>query len=107
VPDRTRHWLEIDLIGTDSARDPVGARVTVTTPAGRQVRQYRGGGSYLSTHSRRLHWGLGSEETITRIDINWPNGNHQTVEHPPLNRILAIIEGRSVHVLASHGESSK
>ena len=38
VPSPGRHWLEIDLIGTTSSRDPVGARVTVTTHwAGRSV----------------------------------------------------------------------
>ncbi len=100
MPHPDRHWLQIELIGTASARDPVGARVTVTTPLGKQVRQYRGGGSYLSTHSRRLHWGLGSATTISQIDIDWPGGHHQRVEHVPVDRIVAIIEAGSVRTLA-------
>ena len=105
VPGPDRRWLEIDVIGTTSSRDPVGARVTVTTQLGRQFRQFRGGGSYLSTHSRRLHWGLGSAESVAKIDIVWPGGYHQVVESPPINSILVIIEGSPVRTLAGADES--
>jgi enediyne biosynthesis protein E4 len=88
------HWVQIDLVGTRSTRDPVGARVTVETKQSRQVRQYRGGGSYASTHSRRLHWGLGATDVITRMEVVWPGGIKQEFTEVPIDHVLIVIEGR-------------
>jgi enediyne biosynthesis protein E4 len=98
-------WLEIDLVGTTSARDPVGARVAVTTMSRNtqqknptQFRQYRGGGSYLSTHSRWLHWGLGQAESIAKIEITWPGGGRQVLENVPTNHVIVVVEQGGTYV---------
>src|SRR5262249_41714148 len=52
------HWVRLELRGTKSNRDAVGAKVTLHL-AGRQlVRHRKGGGSYLSAADPRLLVGL-------------------------------------------------
>ncbi len=85
------HWLQIRLIGRHSARDGVGATVTATTSSGSQLRQRRGGGSYASSCTPRLLFGLG---TAVRVDlkIDWPSGITQSIADVPAGQLLTIIE---------------
>ena len=60
------HWVRIELRGTRSNRDAVGARLTLVLSDGRRiVRHRKGGGSYLSSSDPRLLVGIGS---ATRVD---------------------------------------
>lgn len=87
-------WLAVNLIGTTSPRDAVGAVVRVITPTGEFVRHWKGGGSYASTNSRRLFFGLGAAEQIEAIKITWPSGIEQTVESPKTNTLIQVVEDR-------------
>ncbi|HVW01507.1 MAG TPA: CRTAC1 family protein, partial [Planctomycetaceae bacterium] len=87
-------WLEVRLVGTSSTRDPVGARVILTTDAGVQTRQLCGGASYLSSNDPRLHFGLGEAREIPRLEIHWPSGLVQTLSNVPVNQRLTVIESR-------------
>ena len=86
------HWLSIELIGTASARDPIGATVRVRIGADEQFRQFSGGGSYASTHSRRLHFGLGTAGRIDELEVQWPSGVRQTLRDVPVDRTLLVTE---------------
>lgn len=85
-------WLAVELIGTRSPRDAVGAAVTLIADGERQVRHWRGGGSYASTSSRRLFFGLGGASEIEKIEIRWPSGVRQEIDSPAANRVLQVIE---------------
>jgi enediyne biosynthesis protein E4 len=87
-------WLALHLIGNRSPRDAIGAVVTLTTDRDRQVRQWRGGGSYASTSTRWLHFGLGDATRIEQIEIRWPSGETQIIPGPPSNQMLRVIEPR-------------
>uniref|UniRef100_A0A7C4LKX6 CRTAC1 family protein n=1 Tax=Schlesneria paludicola TaxID=360056 RepID=A0A7C4LKX6_9PLAN len=89
---RTGHWLAVRLIGTRSARDPIGAVVRVVTANSSQVRHLRGGGSYASTSTRLLHWGLGADSAVDRVEIRWPSGVRQTIVGPAVDAVLHVIE---------------
>lgn len=92
VSDQPGHWLKLELTGVRSPRDAVGTIVRVTTSAGSYVRQWRGGGSYASTNSRQLHFGLGSAETIEEIAIRWPSGHLQSIHQLKADQRLRVIE---------------
>jgi hypothetical protein len=68
------HWLVIQLEGTRSNRDAVGARVTVTAGGRRQTAWRFGGGSYQSASSPRLHFGLGAADAAEELEVTWPSG---------------------------------
>lgn len=90
------HWLQILLIGTDSNRDAVGARVKVT--AGDLVLhdQKKGGMSYQSAQDPRLHFGLGRREQVDAVEIRWPSGAITRLEKLKSNQILAVKEGAGI-----------
>lgn len=92
--ERGGHWLALRLIGTRSPRDPIGAVVKVQTQQGFQVRHLRGGGSYASTHTRLIHFGLGTESVVEQVEIRWPSGGRQILEVSAVDRVLHVIEPR-------------
>ena len=86
------NWLLINLVGTNSNRDGVGATVRVTTGETTQVAQKTSGGPYLSQNDPRLHFGLLDHEIIDRIEVRWPSGTIQILENVEINQILTIQE---------------
>ena len=88
------HWLLLKLEGTQSNRSALGARVKVVTGEHTEWSEVRSGGSYLSQNDLRLHFGLGVATGADRIEITWPSGTRQVIEHQAADRILAIKEPR-------------
>ena len=85
-------WVGVVLRGKTSNRQGIGARVTLETAAGRQVREVKAGGSYLSSSDPRVHFGLGKESSIARIVVRWPSGLVQEVRDVQPGRYLTIEE---------------
>jgi len=86
------HYLQIQLVGSRSNRDGVGARVTVTAGGKKFVRQRHGAGSYLSSADPRLHFGLGDATRIEKIEVIWPSGARSLLENVAPDRLLVIEE---------------
>jgi enediyne biosynthesis protein E4 len=87
-------WIGVQLSGTHSNRDAIGTHLTLETTAGNWVRQLRGGGSYLSTSDPRLYWGVPRGVEVRRLIVQWPNGQQQVLESPPLERFIRVIQPR-------------
>ena len=91
--DNGNHWLLLDLRGTVSARDAIGASVKVTTPSGRTLYNHVSVSvGFLSSSDRRVHFGLGSETSADSIEIHWPRGAVQTLKNVAADRILQVEE---------------
>lgn len=89
-----RNWLEIELIGTISNRDAVGARVTIYIGGQQQAREVVLGDSYGSQSSLRLHFGLGRSAVVDKVVVRWPCSKIvQTFGNVAGNRIIQITEG--------------
>src|SRR5262249_43556117 len=58
-------YLSLFLIGTESNRNAIGAKVVVTTGGHRQLQEVRSGSSFLSHSDFRLHFGLAH---FTKVD---------------------------------------
>lgn len=87
-----KHWLMVDLVGTTSNRSAIGARVTVETSAGSQIREVRSGGSYQSQNDLRVHFGLGGAEEVDVLRVRWPDGTEQSMEGVKSDRIVRVKE---------------
>ena len=85
------HYLTVDLVGTESNRDGLGARVTVRTAGGSYVKVHDGQSGYLSQGLIPLYFGLGDAETVDEIVVVWPSGTEQVVPGP-INTTLEIRE---------------
>lgn len=87
------HWLLLQLTGTQSNRDAVGAKVKVTTATGRTLYNHVTASiGFMSSSDRRLHFGLGREKRIRSIDIQWPSGTQQRLTEVAADQILRITE---------------
>ncbi len=82
-----QHWLVVNLRGTRSNRDGLGARVRVNG----QTRVATTAGSYLSASDKRVHFGLGTAETA-KVEILWPSGIRQTLNSVHADQILEVRE---------------
>jgi hypothetical protein len=89
------HWIELELAGTRSNRDAIGARVTLTAGSLRLLREVNGGNGYASQSSRRLHFGLGRATKIDAVEIRWPSGRVERVS-VPVDRLSKVREGSGV-----------
>ena len=69
----------IRLVGSQSNRSAVGARVRVTAGSATQVREVKAGSSYLGQNDLRVHVGLGKATRIDRLEVRWPNGQNEIV----------------------------
>jgi enediyne biosynthesis protein E4 len=93
--DSQNHFLSLKLEGTDSNRDAVGARVSVTASGRTQVAVRSGGGSFLSASDHRLHFGLGQTELVDQIDVTWPSGRRETHRGVTADMGYRLVEGNS------------
>lgn len=87
------HRVLFHLIGTKSNRAAIGARVRVTTSRLAQIDEVHAGGSYNSSNDTRLHFGLGSESTMKKVEVFWPSGLRQEFRDVKGDAIYEIKEG--------------
>ncbi len=87
------NWILLDLEGTRSNRDGIGARVRLVLPSGRSLHEHvtTAHGIY-SASDKRVHFGLGTEASIAYVEIAWPSGIVQRLEAPPINQVLHVRE---------------
>lgn len=87
-----RDWIAFDLTGTVSNRSAIGAEVELHWNEHTQVQQVHGGSGFGSQNQRRLHFGLGTDPSVTKAVIRWPSGVTQTLDAPATNTIHEITE---------------
>jgi hypothetical protein len=90
------HRVLFNLIGTKSNRSAIGTRVTITAGSLTQFNEVRAGGSYLSQNDPRLHFGLGSESKMDKVEIRWPSGAVETLRDVPADFIYTLKEGQGI-----------
>jgi hypothetical protein len=90
------NWVSFLLVGRESNRDGVGARVVLEglDANGRsQVRTAKAGGGYLSSHDPRLRFGLGEARGVERVRVRWPSGHVEVFESLASGRGYILKEG--------------
>jgi hypothetical protein len=89
------HALILSLRGSTANRDAIGARVTVRAGGRTLVRSVDGGGGYLSSNDRRLHFGLGGATRADRVEVHWPSGRVETRTDVPASGTIEWTEGKA------------
>ena len=87
-------WTRIELIGVESNRQGVGARLTATV-GGRSLRRDvfpANGGTGMGPVETLI--GLGGARRIDTLEILWPSGKRQTLEGLPAGKVVTITEGK-------------
>jgi len=92
-----RRYVRIELRGTRSNRDALGAEVIlhISGPAGkRSIRRTRkGASSYLAQSERAITLGLGPGDGDCRAEVRWPSGLVEGFSSLPENREVLLVEG--------------
>ena len=88
------YWIAIQLIGTKSNRDGIGARLRVTSGQKTQIAEVQSGASYCSASDRRVIFGLGKMADVDEIEVKWPSGIVQTLKGIRANQLVTITESR-------------
>ena len=90
------HWISFQLEGVKCNRLALNARVRTTAGGLVQVGEVLSGGSYLSQHDLRIHFGLAKHERVERAEILWPNGAKEMLTNLDADRFYVLREGRGV-----------
>jgi len=86
------NWIKLQLAGTKSNRNAVGAKVELKAGGLTQIDEVHAGDSYISHSDWRLHFGLGKAATVDEITIRWPSGKTEKLTKVAVNRVMKIIE---------------
>ena len=87
------NWLTVQLVGTKSNRDGIGASLKLTSEGFVEVEQAKGGMSYMSASDPRIHFGLGKRAKIASLEVTWPSGQVDRLTNVPINQIITVKEG--------------
>jgi hypothetical protein len=87
-------WIGLRLVGVKSNRDAIGAKLTLRVDDKKLTRWLTGGSSYLSSHDKRILFGLGKLAASHTVDVAivWPNGGTQVASSLDTNRYHRIVE---------------
>jgi hypothetical protein len=99
-----RNWLAVELRGTESNRDAVGASVTVEAGGEKFTRLVTAGSGFASQQSARLYFGLGDKTEVDVMTVRWPNGRIQKFSKDQdraiaARQLIRITEGQEIQVL--------
>jgi hypothetical protein len=86
------HWILINLVGTADNRDGLGTKVKVVTASGTQYNEATTAVGYNSSSDKRVHFGLGGDAVIERIELTWPTGVRQVLTKVKADQVLTITE---------------
>jgi hypothetical protein len=90
-----KNYMAFRLTGTKSNRDAIGALVKIFMGKEVMVRLVQPAGGYLSQSSKTVHFGLGDRPTVDRVEIRWPSGQRQTIDHPAMSTLHSVTEPSS------------
>ncbi|HEY3705820.1 MAG TPA: CRTAC1 family protein [Terracidiphilus sp.] len=106
-----RSWIKIRLVGVQSNRTGIGAKIKVVAQTGSptltakaaaggqagtaltQIEEVRSSNGYFSSSDLRYHFGLNEAKKVDAVEIRWPSGAVDTLRELDVNRLYVIQEG--------------
>ena len=88
--------IRFRLVGTKSNRDAIGAAVRLYANGVVQSRLVRSGSSYLSQSELPLTFGLGKEDRVERVAIDWPSGKSEEHSGLKAGKAYQVIENKGI-----------
>jgi hypothetical protein len=90
------HFFAVNLQGVESNRNGIGARITLYSELGVQIREVRAGDSYGIHNSFCANFGMGNVTQIDSVTIKWPSGERDVVVDPDVDQFITVIEGTCI-----------
>src|SRR5262249_18998170 len=90
-------FARFKLQGTTSNRDGIGAKVSLSLADGsKQWQMVHSGSSYCSQSELVLTFGLGRNDKIERVEIEWPSSKVEKIQNLAANQLYVVKEGSGV-----------
>ena len=86
------HWLELQLEGTKSNRDAIGARIKLVAGGNAQYNHVVFAAGYASSSAGPVHFGLGAAKSADLVEIRWPSGITQQLKNIPADQLVKVKE---------------
>lgn len=105
-------WVELELRGSRSNRDAVGAEVRLTAGGKTMTRVAEAGSGYAAQSSFVLHFGLADASELEALSIRWPSGKTEKLTGPalldlvPIDARSRLEEAEEELAVAKDGQSS-
>jgi len=99
-------FVALRLVGRESNRDAIGARVEVHVAddsLARRIRTVRAGDGFRTQSSKWLHFGLDEAAAIQKITVRWPNGRNEEFTDVAIGGRYELVEGSGVAAPRSQG----
>ncbi|HEY1771284.1 MAG TPA: CRTAC1 family protein [Chthoniobacterales bacterium] len=92
----TNHFIKVGLVGVESNRNGIGARVTARYRHRISFRENNGGGGgeNASEGSEPIHFGIGVAPRAS-IEVDWPSGIVDVLPSVAANTTIQVTEGSS------------
>ncbi len=90
------HWVQLRLVGDESNRNGLGARVRLFCGGQWRMRELTDGAGYQSRAPHLLHFGLGAAAWIDSLEVRWPSGITDMHVDLPVDLVLTLHEGGAV-----------
>ena len=96
-PGMGNNWMAVQLVGRQSNRSAIGARIRVQIDENgvtRSVYRHVNSGGSFGANPLRQTFGLGKAKAAQMLEIFWPRtGKKQTVMNPPPGQFIQVVEG--------------
>lgn len=89
------HWLQVELVGTSSDRDAVGAEVVLIGSKMTQHAWRVAGDGYLCSNEGIVAFGLGQDDVVERLVVSWPDGSKQEFTGVATDQRVIVVQGQS------------
>ena len=89
------HFVQIQLVGTASERDAIGATLKFTVGKRTITKVVQSGDGYMCKNQSLLPLGLGSHHQVDQLQITWPDGDRQSFSGLAADRCWLIVQGQA------------
>ncbi len=104
-------WLTVKLVGTQSNRSAIGAKVRVRAAyrgeARWQLRELSGGSGQATFNDLRASFGLGDATSVDLVRVEWPSGMVTELRDLATKQFLTIVEPPRLAAISRTGGAAK
>lgn len=96
---RPANYLQVVLVGAKLNPYGIGAKVSLSSPSGHQSIEQSPSRGFMSTVSSVLHFGLGTDTVLYKLEVIWPDGKISKREAVKSNQRLVIDYSRAIQIV--------
>lgn len=88
--ENSKRWIKLSLEGPAGNLMGIGAKAHLISTKSNQMATMRLSRGYLSCSQAVLHFGIQEGDTPHRIELTWPDGKRNVIEHPVIGKEILV-----------------